>query len=606
MIFQKDEDFVVNINEAGDITVKLADRDNAAVHILFDENGDINKKIPIEIKKILGKQIDIYGLRDKLDIVREKKNKYKKIIKKNEELVKTKDDELKKQDDVIKEKEKEMTRLKELEELIKSKDEIIKANYDEAAIKEKEITRLNELKELIKSRDEIIKSKDEIIKSKDDEAAIKVKDVTRLNELEELIKSKDEIIKSKDYEVARKVKDVTVIKQMTDRDMEEARKEIEKITIEFHIEREKRINAEKKLEIDKKSLVELQNKIASLEIERVKLEHDNKEIRESGDGFNQNLVRKNEELLKKLNESEKLANDMADMTQEKIMKSVEDINEARRSEAEAAARMKLMGNRIIELEKLNDDEVAGSRRNINRLESELNNAKRNLEVLRNESMDSFANYDRFVQELEKKISDLEEEKKANDLRFRALSEQLEQDKSVNNERIRVLTEQLERTDIGEIVRSNIEQEREVLEERNNELDEQVEREREEVEERNSEIDVELDGDPERMTLKERIKSIFKKYGFTITAILLSISAIVVTIVTNSLSAVAKMAKGVANGLKDIGKKLAQILPGMVGAIASFIFRTAGEVIGFLAKNAWLLVVAVVVYFVENLKKKKRK
>ena len=36
-------------------------------------------------------------------------------------------------------------------------------------------------------------------------------------------------------------------------------------------------------------------------------------------------------------------------------------------------------------------------------------------------------------------------------------------------------------------------------------------------------------------------------------------------------------------------------------IASFIFKTAGEAIGFLAKNAWLLIVAVVVYFVEQVK-----
>ena len=44
---------------------------------------------------------------------------------------------------------------------------------------------------------------------------------------------------------------------------------------------------------------------------------------------------------------------------------------------------------------------------------------------------------------------------------------------------------------------------------------------------------------------------------------------------------------------------------MVGAIVSWLFRTAGEVIGFLGKNAWLLIVAVVFYFVEQLKKKNR-
>ena len=66
-----------------------------------------------------------------------------------------------------------------------------------------------------------------------------------------------------------------------------------------------------------------------------------------------------------------------------------------------------------------------------------------------------------------------------------------------------------------------------------------------------------------------------------------------------------MAKGVGNGLKAIGKKIGDILPGMIGAIASFIFKTVGEVIGFLGKNAWLLIVAVVIYLVEQFKKKKR-
>ena len=53
------------------------------------------------------------------------------------------------------------------------------------------------------------------------------------------------------------------------------------------------------------------------------------------------------------------------------------------------------------------------------------------------------------------------------------------------------------------------------------------------------------------------------------------------------------------------KKLGEILPGMIGAIASFIFRTAGEVIGFLAKNAWLLIVGLVVFAVEQFKNKNK-
>ena len=110
---------------------------------------------------------------------------------------------------------------------------------------------------------------------------------------------------------------------------------------------------------------------------------------------------------------------------------------------------------------------------------------------------------------------------------------------------------------------------------------------------------------ERLSLKQRIKEIFKKYGFTAFAVATAIATVIGVIVSNLKAGLTKVAKGVGNGLKELGKKLGEILPGMIGAIASFIFRTAGEVIGFLAKNAWLLIVGLVVLAVEQLKKKSK-
>lgn len=107
---------------------------------------------------------------------------------------------------------------------------------------------------------------------------------------------------------------------------------------------------------------------------------------------------------------------------------------------------------------------------------------------------------------------------------------------------------------------------------------------------------------ERMPLKDRIKRVFKKYGFTVASVLTAVGITIGVIVSQLKSGLTSVAKGVGNGLKTIGKKLGEILPGMVGAIASFIFKTAGEVVGFLAKNAWLLIVAAVVYFIEKVKK----
>ena len=111
---------------------------------------------------------------------------------------------------------------------------------------------------------------------------------------------------------------------------------------------------------------------------------------------------------------------------------------------------------------------------------------------------------------------------------------------------------------------------------------------------------------ERMSLRDRVKAIFKKYGFTVFAVLSAVGAVIGVIVTDLKSGLSRLGKGVGNGFKAIGKKLGEILPGMIGAIASFIFKTAGEAIGFLAKNAWLLIVAVVVYFVEQVKNKSKR
>ena len=110
---------------------------------------------------------------------------------------------------------------------------------------------------------------------------------------------------------------------------------------------------------------------------------------------------------------------------------------------------------------------------------------------------------------------------------------------------------------------------------------------------------------ERISLRDRVKSIFKKYGFTFVAVVTAVGVVIGVIVSNLKKGLTSVAKGLGNGLKAIGKRIGEILPGMIGAIASFIFKTAGEAIVFLSKNAWLLIVAVVLYLVEQFKKKSR-
>ena len=107
---------------------------------------------------------------------------------------------------------------------------------------------------------------------------------------------------------------------------------------------------------------------------------------------------------------------------------------------------------------------------------------------------------------------------------------------------------------------------------------------------------------ERMSLIDRVKLIFKKYGFTVFAVVSAVGLVIGVIVSNLKKGLTSLGKGVGGALKTIGKKIGEILPGMIGAIASFVFKTAGEAVGFLAKHAWLLILAAVTIMIEKLKK----
>ena len=135
-----------------------------------------------------------------------------------------------------------------------------------------------------------------------------------------------------------------------------------------------------------------------------------------------------------------------------------------------------------------------------------------------------------------------------------------------------------------------------------------ERAREKIAEKLEQIDAlenERDELEERVSLREKVKNIFKKYGFTVTAVFLAVGTVIGVIIDSLTKGLKSVATGVGNGLKELGKKIAGILPGLIGAIVSFIFKTAGSVISFLGKNAWLLILGVVVFTVERFKKKNR-
>ena len=132
---------------------------------------------------------------------------------------------------------------------------------------------------------------------------------------------------------------------------------------------------------------------------------------------------------------------------------------------------------------------------------------------------------------------------------------------------------------------------------------QREKEREWISERLEETERDL-GLGDRRSLREKIKEIFKKNGVTVTAIFLAAGATIGAVIGAITNALKKLGKGLANGLKTVGEKAASALPGLIGAIASFLFKAAASVIGFLVEHTWLLILAVVAFLFQKLMKKR--
>ena len=111
---------------------------------------------------------------------------------------------------------------------------------------------------------------------------------------------------------------------------------------------------------------------------------------------------------------------------------------------------------------------------------------------------------------------------------------------------------------------------------------------------------------EALPLRERVKNSFKKYGWTLQAVALAVGVVLSALALAGLNGLKAGTKAVGQGLKAIGQKLGSLLPGLIGSIVSFLFKAAGQVLSFLGEHAWLLILAVVAFFMERLLKRKRK
>ena len=111
------------------------------------------------------------------------------------------------------------------------------------------------------------------------------------------------------------------------------------------------------------------------------------------------------------------------------------------------------------------------------------------------------------------------------------------------------------------------------------------------------INTEIEVRERERPLLERVKDIFKKYGWTLQAIFVAVGVI--------LSVIALTVK---KGTKVISQKLnnAKQEPGFIGSIVSFIFKAASQVFAFLSEHTWLIILVVVAFLIEKLLKRRRR
>ena len=108
---------------------------------------------------------------------------------------------------------------------------------------------------------------------------------------------------------------------------------------------------------------------------------------------------------------------------------------------------------------------------------------------------------------------------------------------------------------------------------------------------------ELEARERKRPLLERVKDVFKKYGWTLDAFFIAVGVILGAIAL----AVKKGTKVISQKLNDVKQQ-----PGFIGSIVNFLFKAASQVFAFLSEHTWLLILVAVAFFMERMLKRKRK
>ena len=120
------------------------------------------------------------------------------------------------------------------------------------------------------------------------------------------------------------------------------------------------------------------------------------------------------------------------------------------------------------------------------------------------------------------------------------------------------------------------------------------------------VNEDIEREEQKLPLRERVKNIFKKYGWTLQAVALAVGIVLSALALAATNGLKAGTQAIGNGLKAIGQKLGSLLPGLIGSIVSYIFKAAGSVLSFLGEHAWLLILAVVAFFMERMLKRRRR
>lgn len=219
----------------------------------------------------------------------------------------------------------------------------------------------------------------------------------------------------------------------------------------------------------------------------------------------------------------------------------------------AQAKIDQMGSQLE-----NEAEVRDLQQRIKNYKTDLHNSEKEvaaLQKLAKEKEKERVKYDKLVK-------DLEEKEKQRD----SLEERLNTTKSFDELKERVSELQSQNRQDREVIRNpeTSTSERQAAEARVDERVEEIAR-----------LDPQIAERERQMPLRERVKEIFKKYGVTIGSVFLAAGLTIGVVVGEVTRALKATGKALGDGLKEIGKKTASILPGLLGSIVSFLFKTAG-------------------------------